>query len=485
MARFPAIVVLRYFSFIFLLSLAFPLRAQVSGLPAHLHDALNYAGVPLSSVSLVVQSLNGGDSIVSLNPDTARNPASTIKLVTSYSALQLLGPGHRWPTEFYLFGTLKNGVLKGDLGIKGHGDPYMVIEDFWRLLRALRRAGIKKIEGDLILDGSYFATIDEDMGAFDNQPARTYNLTPNALLVNFQTAHFRFNPQGSRVEVDVDPELPSLQIENRLRAVKGRCGGYNAGIAIQISNLPARDLVHLDGRHPAGCSNFQLSRTVLQAESYFYDLFKVLWQQLGGSIQGSYKLATFNIAEDEEPFMVWHSLPFREILTSANKYSNNTMTRHLLLTMAAEEVGVPAKTEDGIGVIASFLEGRGMDISRLHIQNGSGLSRDVRVDAQLMMDLLIDADKSPNAAEFFASLPINGVDGTMRARLKGRASEGRARMKTGRLDDVVALAGIVRSREGERYALVFMVNHKDVHRGAGNDIGDLLIDWLYNYQGNS
>ena len=450
-------------------------------MPARLQNALNYAGIPLSSVSLIVQPLDADKPIISLNPDIARNPASAIKLVTSYSAIETLGAGYRWPTEFYLRGELNNGVLKGDLGIKGYGDPHLVIEDFWKLLRLLRQHGIDKIEGDLILDDSYFASIDEDMGAFDKQPARTYNLTPNALMVNFQTVHFRFNPNGNRVQVNMDPELESLKIENRLHTRAGACGGYNAGIAIQIGNLPERDLVQLDGKHPLGCSNYQLSRTVLQPGSYFFDLFKHLWEQLGGEISGSYRTELFNIAEEEEPFMTWYSKPFREVLTSTNKYSNNTMTRHLLLTMAAEKKDVPATTKDGIEVIETLLQERGMDTSKMVIKNGSGLSRDVRIDAQLMVDLLLDAYRSPNAAEFIASLPISGIDGTMRSRLNGEGPEGIAHIKTGRLDHVVALAGIVQAQDNRRYALVFMINHKDVHRGVGNDIGDLLIDWLYHY----
>lgn len=496
-ATFSVSVALRFTSLFFAFVFCLPVYADGSllaegslpaegsqKLPARLQSAFDYADIPLSSVSLIVQPLGGGGPLLNVNPDTARNPASAIKLVTSYAALEILGPGYRWPTEFYLRGKLANGVLKGDLGVKGYGDPYLVIEDFWKLLRALRREGIEHIEGDLILDATHFADIDEDMGAFDRQPARTYNLTPNALMVNFQTVRFRFNPGSQadqKVRVDVDPDLPSLKIENRLKTQKGSCRGYNAGIAIKVSNLPARDRIQLDGKHPSGCSNYRLSRTVLQADSYFFDLFKVLWEQLGGSIQGSYRSQALSIGEDEEPFMIWRSQPFREILTSTNKYSNNTMTRHLLLTLAAEEAGVPAKTEEGIQVIKTFLESRGMDTSNLDIQNGSGLSRDVRIDAQLMMDVLLDAYKSPNAAEFIASLPINGIDGTMRSRLKGKASEGMAHIKTGRLDHVVALAGIVQARDGKRYALVFMVNHQDAHRGVGNDIGDLLIDWLHNY----
>lgn len=478
---------MRFFVVLFFVIASFPLCAQQaqvieSELPARIQAALDYADIPLSAVSLMVQPLDGGLPVVNLNPDVSRNPASTIKVITTYSALEVLGPAYRWPTEFYLRGELKEGVLHGDLAVKGYGDPYMVIEDFWRLLRSLRYRGIDRITGDLILDSSYFAPIDEDMGAFDSQPARTYNLSPNALMVNFQTVSFRFNDRGADVLVQMDPDLPNLRVENRLHSVAGNCRGYNAGIAIQVGNLPLRDLVQLDGKHPAGCENYRLTRTVLNADSYFYGLFKQLWQQLGGAVDGGYRSEPLILAEDEEPFMLWRSSAFREVLTSTNKFSNNTMTRHLLLTMAAEHVAIPAVTADGIGVIEDFLEARGMNIDQLEIQNGSGLSRDVRVDPQLMMDVLIDAYRSPNAAEFIASLPLNGIDGTMRSRLNGEVSEGMAHVKTGRLDDVVALAGIVQSDEGRRYALVFMVNHKDVHRGTGVDIGDLLIDWLHGFK---
>ena len=355
----------------------------------------------------------------------------------------------------------------------------MVMEDLWKLIRELRRQGVKQIDGDLILDSSYFAPINEDTAAFDKQPARTYNLTPNALMVNFQTVRFLFNQDGRKVRVDKVPDLPEVTINNRLRSVPGRCGGYNAGIAIQVSNLPARDQVDLDGKHPNGCSDYGLSRTVLQADSYFHSLFKLLWQEQGGVINGAYRSEAISIAEDEEPFMTWNSRPFREILTSANKYSNNTMTRHFLLTAGAEVEGEPATTEKGIKAITEFLNSRGMNTEKLDIHNGAGLSRDVRVDPRLVMDVLKDAYRSYNAAEFIASLPISGIDGTMRSRLQDNGSRGTAHVKTGRLDHVIALAGVVQSRTGERYALVFMINHPEIHRGTGNDLGDLVIDWLH------
>lgn len=451
-------------------------------IPGRVLASLNYADIPASSVSLVIQPLDGSGPLVSLNPKVARNPASTAKILTTYSALEILKPAYIWPTEVYLEGELRGDTLMGDLGIKGYGDPMMLLEDFWRFLRELRRKGVRRIEGDLVLDDSYFAPIDEDMSAFDNQPARTYNLPPNALMVNFQTVRFIFNDTASGIDLYMDPELPNLRIENRLRNKRGSCVGYNAGIAIRVTNSPARDLVAIDGLHPTGCQDYSLSRTVLQPGSYFYGLFKTLWEQLGGELVGSYRSEALRIRDNEDPFMTWSSKPFREILTSTNKFSNNTMTRNLLLTIAAETRNVPATTWDGIDAITEFLDSRGMDTTNLNLDNGSGLSREVRLDAQLLVDTLVDAYKSPHAAEFIASLPINGVDGTMRMRTRGESSEGMGHIKTGRLDDVVSLAGVLQSREGVRYALAFIINHKDAHRGIGVDIGDVLIDWLYHYE---
>lgn len=451
-------------------------------IPGRILASLNYSDIPASSVSLVIQPLDGSAPLVSLNPKVARNPASTAKILTTYAALETLTPRYVWPTEVYLEGELRDGVLHGDLGVKGYGDPLMLLEDFWKFLRELRRKGVQRIEGDLVLDDNFFAPIDEDMSAFDNQPARTYNLPPNALLVNFQTVRFIFNDTESGIDLYMDPNLPNLRIENRLRARRSACVGYNAGIAIRVQNPPLRDLVAVDGLHPTGCQDYTLTRTVLQPGSYFYGLFKSLWEEMGGELVGTYRSEALSIRENEDPFMTWRSKPFWEVLTSTNKFSNNTMTRNLLLTIAAETRGTPARTEDGIAAITEFLESRGLDTSNLNLDNGSGLSRDVRLDAQLLVDILMQAYQSPHAAEFIASLPINGIDGTMRMRTRGESSEGMGHIKTGRLDDVVSLAGILQSQEGVRYALAFIINHKDAHRGIGVDIGDVLIDWLYHYE---
>ncbi len=468
--------------------LSVPAESAESQLPRPLLESLHRAGVPLSAVSLLVQPLDGSRPLISLNPEVARNPASVIKLITTYTALSTLGPGYRWPTDIHVLGPLEKGVLKGDLGIRGHGDPYMLIEDLWNLTRELRRRGIHKIEGDLVLDATYFVPFEEDMGAFDGRPARTYNLLPNALMVNFQTIHLIFNHAGGGegVEVDLVPNLPNLRIENRLKSVPGPCEGFNAGIAVKVSNLPRRDLVELDGLHPRGCSGYSLSRTVLTPAAYFFGLFKLLWEEQGGELAGQYREESLAVGENEEPgnaenaaFYRWYSSPIREVLVSANKFSNNTMTRQLLLTVAAESTGRPGKVEDGIHAVRDFLRNQDIDIRGLNLVNGSGLSREARADARMLVSMLLNAYRSPWGAEFISSLPISGVDGTLRKRLVDSEALGMGHIKTGRLDHVVALAGFIQSHSGARYALAFMINHSDIHRKTGDDIGDLLIEWLH------
>ncbi len=455
---------------------AFAGTTAKQGLPTRIQAALDRFKVPASAVSIVVRTV-AGDPVLTLNAAKARNPASTIKVLTSFTALETLGPSFTWPTEVHLLGKLANGRLEGDLGIKGFGDPYLVMEDFWKLLRELRRKGIREISGDLVVDDSYFAAIDEDMGAFDGRPSRLYNVVPNAAIVNFQSARFLFNPTGNGVRVDVIPPLPNLRILNTLKSVRGRCGGYNAGIRIDIDGAPRRDTAKFSGAFPNQCADYSLARSVLQPDSYLYGLFKLLWAELGGHFNGTSKRRT--IVTQKPPFLTWRSRPFREIMTATNKYSNNLMTRIFLLTVAAKRVGVPATTADGIQAMRDFLQAQGHDISRLVMENGAGLSRKTRTDAKLIGDVLVQAYHSPFMPEFVASLPINGHDGTMRKRLRKKPLKGRAHIKTGRLDDVSAIAGYVQARSGKRYVVVFMVNHRDAHRGIGGAIGDEIVRWVY------
>lgn len=412
-------------------------------------------------------------------PEVPRNPASVMKLVTTWSALEVLGPAYTWPTEVYFGGDFDGETLYGDLGIKGYGDPFLVIEEYWKLLRSLRRIGLRRIEGDLLLDDSYFDIPPEDPGAFDGQPYRTYNVVPNALLVNFKAARFFFlaDPVNHRVLLSSDPELPNLDIRNRIALVDGPCRGYQAGISFNIDDPEQLSHVIFEGEFPARCNNYSLSRTVLEHDTYAYGLFRSLWGDLGGTLEG--RLANGPIPEDATIALTWQSPPLAEVIRSINKNSNNVMTRQLLLTLGAEHREVPGKEADGIAVIHEFLQSEGIHDGSLNIVNGAGLSRDSRVSAQLLVDLLEAAAKRAYAPEFMASLSIAGLDGTTRNRFDENSGNGVMHVKTGSLDDVSALAGYAHGNDDEIYVLAILMNSPEANRGPGQELEEAVMRWLH------
>src|SRR5882672_2511138 len=168
-------------------------------LPPDIERVLTGHSIPPSDVSVLVQAVDAPQPILSHLTGQARSPASVLKIVTTWSALEILGPAYTWPTEVYFLGGFDGRKLDGDLALKGYGDPYLVEEEVWKMLRALRRSGLEDIGGNLVLDDSYFDVSDEpEPGAFDGQPYRTYNVVPSALLVNFKAVTFQFASDPAR-----------------------------------------------------------------------------------------------------------------------------------------------------------------------------------------------------------------------------------------------------------------------------------------------
>ena len=220
--------------------------------------------MPSDGFSAFVQEVGQNTPLLEINPDMARNPASTIKLLTTFLALETLGPAYTWKTEAYLAGPVSNGFLEGDLYLKGYGDPYMVLERYWLFLRKLRQQGLRHITGDIVIDNSYFELPAAHAGEFDGQAFRSYNVIPDAMMVNFQTVKFIFEPDPAtnRVRVIAEPEPTNLDIRNRLALTSG-CGGFQRGIGVSISAAPAYDRVNLDGKFGRNCEPYSISRSVL------------------------------------------------------------------------------------------------------------------------------------------------------------------------------------------------------------------------------
>ncbi|HEX5049048.1 MAG TPA: D-alanyl-D-alanine carboxypeptidase/D-alanyl-D-alanine-endopeptidase [Gammaproteobacteria bacterium] len=446
-------------------------------LPSEVQSVLTALKVPADDVSVVVQAVDAAEPALSHLPDVARNPASVMKTVTTWTALESLGPTFEWSTEVYFLGPFDGKTLDGDIAFKGYGDPYLVEEEVWKMLRALRRAGLEEIKGDFIFDDSYFTVDDDAPGAFDGEPYRSYNVVPNALLMNFKAVQFQIVPDrdAGKVRVTTDPILSNLEVVNGIKLGDGSCGGFQRGVSFDHANSSTLDRAVLGGEYSRRCNAYSLSRTVLQHDTYAFGLFSALWKEVGGKFSGKLKRAV--VPPGSSPQLIWSSVPLAEAIRSINKNSNNVMTRQLVYTLGAQRFGAPGTRDNGVRAIREFLEGRGIDVAPLAMRNGAGLSRDERVSARLLVGVLRAAAKSPFGPEFMASLSLGGMDGTMRNRFNGGSIKTVTHVKTGRLDDVSALAGYVHGPE-HTYAMAVIVNSKAAERGPGEEIEEAVVRWI-------
>jgi D-alanyl-D-alanine carboxypeptidase/D-alanyl-D-alanine-endopeptidase (penicillin-binding protein 4) len=458
-------------------SLALALPAGANGLPERPQAVVKQQLVPDEAVTVVVRDAVTGESLIEMNPATPRTPASVMKILPTFAALDVLGPAYTWKTRAYADGPIAKGVLKGNLYLKGGGDPLLTIERWWRFVTDLRQTGLRVIEGDIVIDDELFAPIDERPGDFDGRPYRTYNVLPNALLVNWQSAEIIVRPSedAQAIDVVVDPFPANLRVENRIKPVNARCAGRNRSFSI---SHPASDPLKLvvSGTVSTSCKP-QTSRQVIMGPADFaYGSFRQLWEQQGGVIQGGMLRAP--TPKDAKQLLSQESLTLAEIVRVTNKFSSNVMARTLMLTLAAEKDTIPATVNGGEAVIKDWLKARGLDFPELAIANGSGLSRDARISGDSLAKVLQAAWKSRYAPEFLATLPLGGLDGTLRKRFGRLKEPSRVRMKTGTLNGASSIAGYVTGDSGRVYVVVIMVNSKGAQYGSGDAIEGSVIDWV-------
>ena len=443
--------------------------ARGAELPPSVTGALKDAGISLRSVSVVVQAVDAEQALIRHNAQQAMNPASTMKLVTTYAALELLGPTFTWKTEALLDSPPINGQLKGNLYLRGSGDPRLALEQFWLLLRQLRARGVSDIGGDLILDRSAFSLPAHDPAAFDNEPLRPYNAGPDALLVNLKSLLLTLQPDPAQKAVAVIVDTPSddLHIDNHLLLSAEACGDWREKIKIKL-NGPN---IELSGNYSADCGDKALNLSPWSADVQVEQLFRALWRELGGALHG--KVREGLTPATAKPQAVQESPALGEVIRDINKYSNNVMARQVFLSLAAER---PATPEGARRRIKDWLAAKGVKIPELILDNGSGLSRSERISADGLSQLLLAAWKSPVMPELMASLPLAGLDGTLKKRLGNSSATGRAHLKTGYLDGVRAIAGYAQDSHDKRWVVVFLIN--DPKFRLGKPAMDELLNWV-------
>lgn len=462
---------------------AIPVQAQAAGeaqsvqsLPVEVQQAWRATKLPDAALSLVVHEL-GGPRLASINAAHARNPASVMKMVTTWAALSGLGPEYSWRTAFYSRADAQidaEGTLTGPLYLKAGGDPFLTLHELWSVLRELRLRGVKNLT-EVVVDRSRFGNVALDTGAFDGAADRPYNASPDAMMVGLGTVRLVFMPdsRANKWIPIVDPPMQGIRIEGEVQWSNVRCPGP-PNVSTQIRRSGKETLVQVGGTVAGACGEFALYRLALPQQQHFEAMFRMLWKELGGTLGHGFSEGR---VPSNARLLAWHdSETLADTIRLINKQSNNVMARMLLLTLGAEHRSSGATPATGAAAALDLLRQQGVNVNGWVLDNGSGLSREARLTAEGLASMLDMAWRSPLMPEFMSSLAISGVDGTLRRRMRSDDTRGVAHLKTGTLRDSRALAGYVLGASGRRYVLVAMINHE--RAATTGQFLDAVVEWL-------
>ena len=459
--------------------------APADPLPPTVSRALQRAQVPASALSAYVVALDDrGDVRLRHQAGEPVNPASVMKLVTSYAALDLLGSTHTWTTRFLTDGVIDNGALRGNLYVRGGGDPKLVIERLQEAYAALQAQGVNVILGDLVLDHSAFDLPEIDPGAFDGEALRPYNASPDALLFNFKSVILKFQPDPAAgvARVVSEPPMAGLAIDATVPLAPGRCSDWRGGLGARFDDP---DSIRFTGRYPAACGELAWPVAYQQPGTYAVRAFEGAWRAMGGLLTGQ---ARSGLTPPQARLLhEARSLPLADILIDVNQWSNNVMAQQVFLSLGdvplAPDAGAPAgrrsSFERARAVVGQWWQRTfGPRVAAPVLENGSGLSRVERITPEALAVLLRHAARHAQAQPFVQSLAVAGVSGTAAriARDPRSPAYGNAFLKTGTLRDVTGLAGYVNAANGSRYAVVGFVNHPNA--GAARPALEALVEWV-------
>lgn len=441
-------------------------------LPAEVDSALQRARIPREALAAVVLDLDddGTRTRLSWRAEQPMNPASLMKLLTTTAALDTLGPAWQWRTPVWMQGTLRpNGVLEGNLVIQGQGDPKLVVERLWLLLHRVRQSGVREIRGDIVLDRSAFNVPAPPPGEFDGEPARPYNVGADALLINLKALVMTFTPDPGRgvVAISAEPPLAGVAVDTTVALSDGPCGDWRSALRAEVAD-PQR--VRFAGRYPAACGEQTWPLAYVDPASFNARAVAGVWHEVGGSLTG--RVREGSAPAGLAPSFTVSSPPLAEVVRDINKYSNNVMAQQLFLTLGLTQRGQGTQDAAREWMQQWLTQRLGESARTAVVDNGSGLSRQNRVSAQLLGQLLAQNWQGATASELMSSLPVTGVDGTLR---RSQAAAGRAHMKTGTLRDVTGMAGYVLTPSGRRRVVVGLINHPQAPTGRA--AMEALVQW--------
>lgn len=446
------------------------------------HSGLNPAQVSLYIAPLQNPATHSSAPLADHQSEVALSPASTMKLITSAIALDVLGPG--WQGETRLLVTEaanQQGVLTTPLYLQGRADVDLDGPALFQLLAQLRSLGVAQLAGGVVLDRSHWqdltgTTADPWLQPFDESPRRRYNHNPDALALSQQMLTLQLDSRGPQAVLQSMPQISGLQINSQLTLTSAPCASLNTDswqIDEQLQYQQGQPQLHLTiaGRAPKGCQ-WPLHRAWVSRQQLLPLLFRHYWQLLGGrfSDSGGDHFQPGNTPEHAFVLASHQSRPLSQVVQQLNKISDNSLARTLLLELgvvarqrqlgSSNDCGAAAQPRDtladGRTLVCQWLKARNIDVSTLVLDSGAGLSRQERLSGQTLAGLIRYAATMPWFPDWLASLPRAGVDGTLQNRLADVADS--ARLKTGTLNNSTALAGVVWDRRQRPYIFVGIVN---------------------------
>lgn len=442
-------------------------------LPSGVKSALRSANLSNEQLSASITPLDGGKLSLNWRDRVKVLPASTEKMVTTLAALELLGPDWRWKTSYLYSGEIDGGILFGTLFVRGGGDPKYVAENLWRDLSRLKSMGIDRIEGNVVIDRTYFEKESQDP-EFKEDWDRPYTAPSDAALLNYRSVALTLTPQleQKRALVTSVPQIKDLVIPASIPIGKQKgCVRWRKALELNIEE-PWKP--EFGGALPNGCDEKILAYLIPDANQYWKVYFQAIASEVGLTWNGH--VVDGQVSDDAVLlFDVW-SDDLGSLVKLTNKFSNNVFAKHILLTLAAKNSpGIPASYSYARAVLSDWLQ-HTVKIApgEIVLDNGSGLSRKSRVTARAMTKLITYAWKSPRMPEWISSFPISAVDGTMSKRL---VAPGHAYIKTGLLNNVKSAGGLIQAKSGKRYAFYAVVQGKNATRTDAPI--DHLIEWVY------
>ena len=418
--------------------------------------------VPESKLSILLEDSESGERLININPNASRSPGSVAKLFTAFAALDLLGAGHQWKTDVFIEGKINDQGVVDHLVIRGGGDPSFSVEDLESLILKIRAKGIREIRDDIYFDLSFFRQRKKSTAQFDQSPLRPYNTMHSSLIVNSNRLDLLFNLNDETGKPDVMPLfLPAgVKIENNLSVGSGNCRDFRSQVTFDEKFRNQTLTILINGVYPAQCKSLDHDLAITRTEHYFFGVFKKIWLDSGGIINGYYK------KKNKSNKHVLIAEVFSDDLSSALKLmikdSDNLTSRNIFLSLP--KLSKRKELRNSRKILYQSMKENDIDWHfRNMIDNGSGLSRETRIKANSVMSLIQKIDQGAKFSSIKPMLPISGVDGTLKNIYQSKSLRGQLRLKTGTLNGVRCLAGFITTKSGKEYRFVFMHNNYDAH----------------------